>query len=163
MAAQHVPGAGCIKCNGLVTAELNGRLSSPIVRAEQSAESLGPKNAGPDVCGSCEDGRAQHDVLRYHQGAQTPNPDDVGRDAHAVKGRADAGNAAAARMPDMAKHHDAPAPEPGKEQPFYGTEWAGRTAPDGTQVPQLAVCDFGYGHNAAPNAEDSKMAPVPQQ
>lgn len=35
------------------------------------------------------------------------------------------------------------------------------SAPDGTQVPQLAVCDFGYGHNAAPNARESQNAPVP--
>jgi hypothetical protein len=36
-------------------------------------------------------------------------------------------------------------------------------APDGTQVPRLAVCDFGQGHNAAPNVAESKTAPVPVQ
>jgi hypothetical protein len=158
-----------------VSAELAGRLTSPVVRAEQSSESLGPKNAktGPaaEVCGACEDGRAQHDVLRYHQGAQTPNPDDVGKRkcSHSSSKRAVAdgsaatGTGAAASSSDMSKGADAPVAEPGKEKPYYGTEWAGRTAPDGTQVPRLAVCDFGYGHNAAPNAGDAQQGPpVPE-
>jgi hypothetical protein len=109
----HHPGTGCIKCNGLVTAELAGRLTSPIVRAEQSADSIGPKNTVPDTCGACEGSVAQHEVLRYHEGAQLPSPSvqEAEKDAY--------------RAGLSEKDHVVP--EPGKEEPFYGTEWAGRT------------------------------------
>lgn len=92
---------------GLTKAELNGQLTSPIVRAEQDAENIGPKIArSNDTCGACENGVAQHEV------AHTRDNNEAARDL------------SAAALPD--KEHQV-VPEPGKDKPFYGTEWAGRT------------------------------------
>ena len=103
----HEDGVGCIKCTGLTKAELNGQLTSPIVRAEQDAENIGPKIArSNDTCGACENGVAQHEV------AHTRENNEAARDL------------SAAALPD--KEHQV-VPEPGKDKPFYGTEWAGRT------------------------------------
>jgi len=103
----HEEGVGCIKCTGLTKAELNGQLTSPIARAEQDAENIGPKIArGNDTCGACENGVAQHEV------AHTRENNEAARDL------------GAATLPD--KEHQV-VPEPGKDKPFYGTEWAGRT------------------------------------
>ncbi len=135
----HVAGVGCIKCTGLVSAELAGRLTTPVAKAEASSESLGPKHLVGDTCGACESGAAQHPVGRYHEGAQLPSPSV--QEAHRSSVAAEYPKStvsSSAALPDK----DHVVPEPGKDKPFYGTEWAGRTGQSTATVEQResAMC-----------------------
>lgn len=157
----HVDGAGCIKCNGIVSAILSGRATEATLAAEVPTVGVS-KNIESDrsghvqQCNACAAGMAQHPVRDgMHSGATGPNA-----------------------KPDPQQLCTCPQKE-AKARQFYGTEWAGKTgewarrqcqataallfslllvgslcmccvsfscacccaAPDGTQVPQLAVCE----------------------
>ena len=162
---------GCIKCTGLVTAELAGRLSSPVARAEATAEPSYGRKPGIDQI-EREDSirssrrssrRTSLSPSRSLQADGASDPDAEVDTSHALHPPVvlQAGGPISRLTEKVPPQQDDSTTA--KEAPAYwGTEWAGKVAPDGTRVPQLAVCDFGYGASAdrSLDGSDHRMAPA---
>jgi len=76
----HEPGVGCVKCQGLKSAALSGRLTPDTAQADVPTAALKPRpvvrdpNTGrTEQCNSCEDQRAQHEVSGDGRGATGPD------------------------------------------------------------------------------------------
>lgn len=163
---------------GLVTAELAGRLSSPVARAEESAEpSYGRKPSIEQIEHEDSIRRSSLNSAQHRKNSRSDlqsrsqqpadnnslDPDLEEDTSHALHPPVitHAGGPISRLTEKKPPHNDDTTTA--KEAPkYWGTEWAGRTAPDGTKVPQLAVCDFGYGASgaAAPHMLSSQNAPA---